>query len=474
MAGTQTVPTTEQAPRAPADAGSPGGEAPAPNLGEPERSGGNPMARIAGIGVGAIVLVLAIVFGLRYFAYASTHETTDDAMIDADEVQVTSKIAERVSRIVVDTNQPVRKGQLLVLLDNRDETDRVLQASAAVAAQRAQARAAQENVSLVRDTQFAQDAQANGGIAQARASIDSAASSAQSSAGQISVDAAGVDAARAQVHAAQDALPGSLANVRRTQADLRRVATLVSTGDIAAQQLDAARATYEGARSAYSSAQAQVATATANLAQAQQKLDAQRFATSSTQALVGVQQAQLQTARGKFLESNASSRVAAQQAQADAALSQIVSLDAQLITARNNLGYTRIVSPIDGYVGQKDVEVGQTVSPGAPLMTLIPSSNVYVTANFKETQIGKMRVGQPVDIGIDAYKGVAFEGHVDNLSPAAQNKFSLIPPVNATGNFVKVTQRLPVRILFDRVKDGKLSDYHLRPGMSVETSVRVK
>jgi membrane fusion protein (multidrug efflux system) len=416
------------------------------------------MARIAGIGVGAIVLVLAIVFGLRYFAYASTHETTDDAMIDADEVQVTSKIAERVSRIVVDTNQPVRKGQLLVLLDNRDETDRVLQASAAVAAQRAQARAAQENVSLVRDTQVAQDAQANGGIAQARASIDSAASS----------------AARAQVHAAQDALPGSLANVRRTQADLRRVATLVSTGDIAAQQLDAARATYEGARSAYSSAQAQVATATANLAQAQQKLDAQRFATSSTQALVGVQQAQLQTARGKFLESNASSRVAAQQAQADAALSQIVSLDAQLITARNNLGYTRIVSPIDGYVGQKDVEVGQTVSPGAPLMTLIPSSNVYVTANFKETQIGKMRVGQPVDIGIDAYKGVAFEGHVDNLSPAAQNKFSLIPPVNATGNFVKVTQRLPVRILFDRVKDGKLSDYHLRPGMSVETSVRVK
>ncbi len=455
-------------------AGTPGGEVPAPNLGEPERSGGNPVARIAGIGIGAIVLVLAIVFGLRYFAYASTHETTDDATIDADEVQVTSKIAERVSRIVVDTNQPVRKGQLLVLLDNRDESDRVLQASAAVAAQRAQARAAQENVSLVRDTQVAQDAQANGGIAQARASIDSAASSAQSSAGQISVDAAGVDAASAQVHAAQDALPGSLENLRRTQADLRRVATLVSSGDIAAQQLDAARATYEGARSAFSSAQAQVATATANLAQARQKLDAQRFATSSTQALVGVQQAQLQTARGKFLESNASSRVAAQQAQADAALSQIVSLDAQLITARNNLGYTRIVSPIDGYVGQKNVEVGQTVSPGASLMTLIPSSNVYVTANFKETQIGKMRVGQPVDIGVDAYKGVAFEGHVDNLSPASQNKFSLIPAQNATGNFVKVTQRLPVRILFDRVKDGKLVDFHLRPGMSVETSVRVK
>ena len=465
MAGTQAIPSTVQAPESPADAG---------RGGEPETKGVNPVARIAGIGVGAIVLVLAIVFGLRYFAYASTHETTDDATVDADEVQVTSKIAERVARIAVDTNHPVRKGELLVALDSRDESDRVAQASAAVVAQRAQARAAQETVALVRDTQLAQDAQANGGIAQARASIASAASSAQSSAGQISVDAAGVEASRAQVHAAQDALPGSLENLRRTQADLRRVTTLVASGDIAAQQLDAARASYEGARSAYSAAQAQVATAMANLAQAQQKLDAQRYATSSTQSLVGVQQAQLQTAQGKFLESDASSRVAAQQAQADAARAQIVSLDAQLITARNNLGYTRIVSPIDGYVGQKNVEVGQTVSPGASLMTLIPSSNTYVTANFKETQIGKMHVGQSVDIKIDAYKGVAFEGHVDNLSPASQNKFSLVPAQNATGNFVKVTQRLPVRILFDRVKDGKLSDYHLFPGMSVETSVRVK
>ncbi len=474
MAGTQTVSTTTQAPGAPADAGARGGDRPGPSIGEPEPSAGSPVKRIAGIGIGAIVLVLAIVFGLRYFAYASTHETTDDATIDADEVQVTSKITERVARIAVDTNQPVRKGQLLVALDSRDESDRVAQANAAVTAQRAQARAAQENVALVRDTQAAQDAQANGGIAQARANIDSAASSAQSSAGQISVDAAGVEASRAQVHAAQDALPGSLANLRRAQADLRRVTSLVSSGDIAAQQLDAARATYEGARSAYSAAQAGVATATANLAQAQQKLDAQRYAASSTQSLVGVQQAQLQTAQGKYLESNASSRVSAQQAQADAARAQIVSLDAQLITARNNLGYTRIVSPIDGYVGQKNVEIGQTVSPGASLMTLIPSSNIYVTANFKETQIGKMRVGQPVDINVDAYKGVAFEGHVANLSPASQNKFSLVPAQNATGNFVKVTQRLPVRILFDRVKDGKLSDYHLRPGMSVETSVRVK
>ncbi len=470
MAGTQQVtpatPGTEAPPRAD------GLVASEPAV--PEKKPRNPIVRIAGIGIGVIVLILALIFGLRYFAYASAHETTDDATIDADEVQVTSKIAERVANISVDTNARVRKGQLLVSLDNRDEGDRVAQAQAAVAAQRAQARAAQENVSLVRDTQAAQDAQANGGIAQARAGIASAASNAQSSSGEIAVAAAGAEAARAQVHAAQDALPGALENLRRAQADLRRTSSLVATGDVAAQQLDASRAAYEAARSSYSEAQAQVGSANANLAQAQQKVDAQRYATQSTESQIGVQQAQLETAQGKYLESNAASRVSAQQATADAARAQITSLSTQLTTAQNNLSYTKIVSPIDGYVGQKIVEVGQTVSPGASLLTLIPSNDIYITANFKETQVGKMHVGQEADINVDAYKGVKFVGHVDNLSPASQNKFSLVPAQNATGNFVKVTQRLPVRLRFDRVENGKLSDYPLRPGMSVETSVRVK
>lgn len=447
-------------------------ERPATEMTEAKPS--NPVMRFIGLGIGVIVLIFAVIFGLRYFAYASTHETTDDATIDADEVQVTSKIAERVAQIHVDTNGRVRKGQLLVTLDNRDESDRVAQAKAAVTAQKAQVRAAQENVSLVRDTQAAQDAQAVGGIAQARAAIESAASTAQSSSGQIAVSAAGVESSRAQLHAAQDALPGALENLRRTQADLRRVASLVKTGDVAVQQLDSARAAYEAARSTYSETQAQVGTASANLLEAQQKLDAQRYTAQSSQSQIGVQQAQLQTARGKYLESNSASRVSTQQAQADASRAQVTSLETQLATSQSNLGYTRITSPIEGYVGQKNVEVGQTVSPGASLMTLIPSSHIYITANFKETQIGKMHVGQTVDINVDAYKGVKFVGHVGNLSPASQNTFSLVPAQNATGNFVKVTQRLPVRILVDRVDGGKLSDYTLRPGMSVETSVRVK
>lgn len=465
MAGTQQATPATAIPRPPQATPA---DAPA------EAKGGNPLVRVALIGVGIVALILAVIFGARYFSYASTHETTDDATVDADEVQVTSKIGERVARIAVDTNAPVRKGQLLIALDSRDESDRVLSAQAAVDAQRAQARAAQANVALARDTQSAQNAQNSGTIAQAQAAISGAADSARSSAGQIAVARAGVDAANAQYVAARDAVPAARANLDRARADLRRVSSLVATGDVAAQQLDAVRAAYANANSADAEARAQVATAAANVDQARQKLDAQRFSTSSSQAQIGVGQGQLQTAQGKLAESDSPSRISAQEAQAQAAQAQVASLDASLITAKNNLSYTKIVSPIDGFVGQKNVEVGQTVAAGAPLLTLIPSDRFYITANFKETQIGKMRVGQTCDINVDAFKGVKFRGHIGNLSPASQNKFSLVPAQNATGNFVKVTQRLPVRVLFDSVEGGNIHDYTLRPGMSVETSCKVK
>lgn len=439
-----------------------------------ERSGPAPAIRVALIVAGVIVLLVALFYGVKFLAYASAHETTDDATIDADVVQVTSKIAERVNHIYVDTNVHVKKGQLLMTLDDSNERDAYNQASAAIAAQQAQARAAQENVSLTRDTQAAQDLEAQGSIAQAKANISSASAQAQSSGQQIAVAQAGVDASKAQLQAARAAVPGALQNLRKAQADLSRTEALVRSGDIAAQQLDADRATDAAAQSQYAQAQANVSAVAANLAEAQQKLASQRFAADSSQSLIGVQEGQLTTAQGHLSESSAPSRVAAQEAQAQAAVAQIGALHAQLSTTSDNLSYTRIVAPIDGYIGQKNVEIGQTVAPGESLMTLIPSGNVYVTANFKETQVGHMKVGQETDISVDAYKGVNFVGHVDNLSPASQNTFSLVPAQNATGNFVKVTQRLPVRILFDRVENGNLGDYALRPGMSVETSVKVK
>jgi membrane fusion protein (multidrug efflux system) len=452
-----------------------GGRSVPPEAGSADvRSGPSPAVRGILIAAGVVAAIVVLVFGIKFLLYASTHETTDDAAIDADVVQVTSKISERVNHIYVDTNDAVKKGQVLVTLDDESERDAYNQASAALQAQQAQARAAQENVQLTRATQTAQNQQNSGSIAQYQAGISNADEQAQSADQQIAVAAAGVDSANAQLKATQDAVPGALQNLKKTSADLERTQALVSSGDEPRAQLDAARALYEGARSQYTAAQANVGAARAALAEAQRKLAAQRYATLGSQSLVGVQQGQLVNAQGHLAESAAPERVAAQEAQAQAAEAQVNSLRAELATAATNLGYTRIVSSINGYVGQKNVETGQTVAPGESLLTLVPASHVYITANYKETQIGHMRVGQEVDISVDAYKGVDFVGHVEDLSPASQNTFSLVPAQNATGNFVKVTQRLPVRILFDRVEHGNLNDYALRPGMSVETSVKVK
>jgi membrane fusion protein (multidrug efflux system) len=182
------------------------------------------------------------------------------------------------------------------------------------------------------------------------------------------------------------------------------------------------------------------------------------------------QRGQLESAVGRLRESTAPARVPSAVAQEDAALAQVASLRAQVNAARDQLSYTVIRAPIDGVVGEKSVEIGATVAPGQSLLQLVPTSGQYVTANFKETQVGSMHVGQAVDIDIDAYKGTHFEGTVASLGPASQNTFSLIPAQNATGNFVKVTQRIPVRIDFVNPP----ADKPLRVGMSVVASVSNK
>jgi membrane fusion protein (multidrug efflux system) len=433
-------------------------------------AGMSPQRRRILIAAGAVVALIVVVFGLRYVAFAFTHETTDDAKIDTDPVTITSKISERVAAILVDTNHAVSKGQLLIRLDRRDEQTRLAQAQASVRAAQEQARAAQMNVSYVRDQQSAQNLQNQGAIRQAGANIASASLQARSQAQQIAVAQAGIDTAEAQLKAAQAGVPGAEANLRNAQAALRRAQSLVASGDVAQSQLDAATAQEAAAESNYQQALANVTSSQASVLAARQKLDAQRSVAISSQSQVNVAEGSLVTAHGKYDESSAPTRVGAQQANADALDAQAAQAAAQEQTARDQLSYTEIHSPIDGYVGEKYVEVGQTVAPGTSLMAIIPANDAYVTANFKETQLGRIRPGQDVEITIDAYKGVTFKGKVQSIAPASENTFSLVPAQNATGNFVKVTQRVPVRIEFVD-PDAK---YPLRPGMSVVASVKVR
>ncbi|GAC1654785.1 MAG: HlyD family secretion protein [Vulcanimicrobiaceae bacterium] len=391
---------------------------------------------------GALVVLALLVWTVKYFVYASAHQTTDDARVDAATISVSSKISERVSQILVETDQRVHRGQLLVQLDDRDERARLSQAQAAVTAQRAQAAAAQSNVALTQQTVSAQGAESLGGVASAQSGISNA--------------QAQVDVAQAGVATAREAVPAALAASKRANADLNRTQSLVATGDLPAAQLDAARANAAAAQAQYQEALANVGAAQA------------RVTAASTQ--ISSAQGSLSSAQGKLGEATAPARIAASQAQANAAYATVSSLLSQLALAKDQVADTRIVSPIDGYIGAKNVEVGQVVGPGVSVLTVIPAQDIFVTANYKETQIGAMRPGQPVDIKIDAYKGVVFHGHVIAINPASQNTYSLVPAQNASGNFIKVTQRIPVKIGFDHPP----ADLPLRPGMSVETSVKVK
>ena len=416
----------------------------------------NPALRRIGMLAGAIVVIALLIWGVKYFLYARTHASTDDAKVDASSISVTSKIAERVDRIAVDTDQRVRKGQLLIQLDDRDERSRFEQAQAAVTAQRAQAAAAQANVALTQQTVAAQSLQGLGGITQAQSGITSAQSSASSAQGAVEEARAGVVQADAAVPAAQETFA-------KARADLARTQSLVATGDLPRQQLDAARAEAAGASAQYDQA-------VAGLSAARDRLGAAQAQAAGAAAGIGGAHGSLQTAQGKYREASAPSRVTASQAQANAAYANVVSLQAQLQFARDQLNDTRIVASVDGSVGEKNIDVGQTVEPGTTLLTVIPAQNIYITANYKETQIGGMRAGQPADISIDAYKGVAFHGHVIAINPASQNTYALVPSQNASGNFIKVTQRIPVKISIDDPRPTM----PLRPGMSVETSVKVK
>ena len=421
----------EQSARAAGD----GSAQTAPQTPEKTSFTSNPTVRRIGLLVAALVAIAILIWGIRYFLYARTHASTDDAKIDASSVTVTSKIAERIDRILVDTDQHVHKGQLLIQLNDQDERSKYEQAKAAVVAQRAQAAAAQSNVTLVQQTVAAQSLESLGGITQAQS-------------GQAEAGAAG-----AAVGEAQAAVPAAQQAYAKAEADLARTQSLVSTGDLPRQQLDAARAAAAGAAAQYDQALAGVSAARDKLAAAEAQASGS-----------------LQTAHGKYQEASAPSRVAASEAQARAAFANVANLQAQLQLASTQLANTRIVAPLDGSIGEKNIEVGQTVGAGTPLLTIIPAQNIYITANYKETQIGDMRAGQPVDISIDAYKGVAFHGHVIAINPASQSTYSLIPPSNASGNFIKVTQRIPVKISIDDPRP----DMPLRPGMSVETSVQVK
>ncbi len=380
----------------------------------------------------AVVVLLAIV--AIFFYWRSTYtEDTDDAQVDGNLYQVSARVAGQVVHVDVEEQQTVHAGDPIAEVDPRDFQVAVEQAQANLANAQAEYEQAHVNVPITSVTTRTQVLTSGSDVASSEAAVSQA---------------------EAQAQAANERIQQAKANALKAQIDVDRYTPLVKNDVISKQQFDQAVATAAADQAALNEAQR-----SASAAQDQVRVARARLAQSQSQ------QSQSQQTAPK--------QVAVQQAREQAALAAVQQAQARLDQAKLNLGYTKITAPIDGIVSRKTVVVGANLSVGQSLLTIVPLQDLWVTANFKETQLKQMRVGQPVEISVDALGGKKFDGHIAQIGGATGSALSLFPPENATGNYVKVVQRIPVRINFDNLPQQD-QNHELRIGMSVVPKVRVK
>jgi membrane fusion protein (multidrug efflux system) len=394
------------------------------------------------IGLGAIVL---IVIGLViWYRVTAGRESTDDAQVDAHVTQIAARIGGTVARVAVTDNQLVEAGAVLVELDPRDFQVAVDKARAELADAEAAAQAAQSNVPITATQTTSNVTTARGGIAQAEAAVVAAEKE--------------IDAAKARLVTAQAKQREAEANATKAARDVERLRGLLAKDEVSQQQFDSAAAAADAQKASVDSAKSQVVEAEAGIRVAESRL---------TQTHAGEQQARADLSTAQ----TGPQQVAAITARYLAAQAHVQQAKATLEQATLNLQYATVTAPARGIVSRKSVEVGQIVQAGQPLMAVIALDNIWITANFKETQLTAMRAGQPVTVTVDTYVGRDFKGRVDSIAAATGARFSLLPPENATGNYVKVVQRVPVKIVLEGNQDA---EHVLRPGMSVTPTVYTK
>jgi membrane fusion protein (multidrug efflux system) len=397
------------------------------------------------ITLGAVAAILLLVLGVRWWLDARAHESTDDSYVVAHIHNVSARAAGTVSNVLVEENEAVKAGQILAQIDPSDYMVKVEQARAALRLAQQQAVAARVSI-----PQAAYQAQAQ--AAQASGTVGSATNAVSEAQARLAEAQAGVMTARAGIAQAQ-------ANLVRAKQDYDRYKLLVKEGAISQQQFEQAAAQLQVTQAQQESARDQLAAAATRVKGAQSAVASARANVVTSTGTASVAQA-----------GRVGVQVAAAQAQTAAVA--VEQAAAQLHEAELNLSYCTIVAPVAGRAGKRQVEVGQRVQPGQPIFAVVESAP-WVEANFKETQLGDMRVGQPVEIEIDALHGRRFLGHILSLSPASGAQFALLPPENATGNFTKIVQRVPVRIGFDP-KSIKGYEDRILPGMSTVVRVRVR
>ncbi len=391
-----------------------------------------PAPKAAGGRKAFIILgAVAVVGAASVFAFTALNrdkESTDDAQIDADVVPLAPRVGGMVKELAVHDNQPVKKGDLLVVIDPVDFEVQVKRAEAELDAARAQATSAESGVTIA-------EASSKGSLSSAKA--------------QLSGSADAVSGADAQIAAAKAGLARAQIDADKAEGDLTRAKSLRTTDSVSQASLEDTQAKRDAAQAALTQAKAQLVAAE----------DARKMASS-----------RVEEAKGRVEQSTPiDAHISAARAAAELAKARVKSAEAALEMAKLQLSYAKITAPADGVVSKLSVHEGQLVQPGFTLVELVPAAT-YVVANFKETQVGRMKPGERATIEIDALPGRKFEGKVESLSGGTGARFSLLPPENATGNFVKVVQRVPVRITWLNPP----ADFSPRAGLSADVTVHLE
>jgi membrane fusion protein (multidrug efflux system) len=413
-----------------------------------------------------LLLALGCVVGLATLSYggyvwykAITYVSTDDAYVEGTISPVSAKVAGHIVELRVQDNQPVKKGDLLVRVDPRDFQAKLEQARAAVATAEATLRAARSEVPLTREGTRAQIDQARASLQVAMVGVKSAESAVEEARARLEAKRAATDAMRADVSGAQS-------THRQMGRELERVRSLLKSDLVARREYDQAESAFETAGSTVEALQRRMTQAEREVQQAEAELGNRVHAVDQARQRVAESRAALALAESQIHQ------VSIKDAEASRAEARLREVQADLAVAELQLEHTEVRAATDGVVSKRSVELGQVVQMGQPLLAIVPLQDVWVVANFKETQLARLKPGMKAQVAVDGYPDKTYVGTLDSMSAGTGARFSLLPPENATGNWVKVVQRIPVRIHLDGENVG--NPHTLRAGMSVVVTIRVR
>jgi membrane fusion protein (multidrug efflux system) len=429
-----------------------------------------PRSRKLKIGAGAAGAVLVLSGVVALYVRSLGYESTDDAFVEGHVTAISPKVSGHIVAVHFDDNATVTSGQVLLEIDRRDFETRLSDARAALAAAEATERNANATFELTSVRAEARVVQARAGLETAKSSVETARALLQGSRSRFEQTQAAIESAKASLEEARDEVPAAEADVTRTELDQKRYEEAIATRSVSRQDLERVTAEAQSARSHLAAFRSRVRAAEAQLREAES-------AHQTAQDSIVQAASQLEESESRVHDAEAvlvSAQAAPQEIEVTRASALKAAADrdravSQVRQAELDLSYTTIRAPEAGKVAKKSVELGAYVQVGQALLALVPKE-LWVVANFKETQLTYMRPGQKAEISIDAYPGRTFVGHVDSVQIGTGARFSLLPPENATGNYVKVVQRVPVKLVFDEATDGIV----LAPGMSVEPEVLLR